>query len=91
MNPAHGISRVSEVLDHENLRDTLHPGTPIGPRSSNRKARIAEGWFITNELRYGAIASWSKRGVTIRPGWFEGHSTKLVAIGSVDNISSKGF
>ena len=91
MNPAHGIGRVSEVLDHKYLRDTLHPGTPIGPRRSNRKARIAEGWVISNEIRYGAIASWSKSGVTIRPGWLEGYGTKLVAIGSVDNISGKGF
>ena len=78
MNPAHGIGRVAKVLDHEDLRNTLHPGAPIGSRRTNCKARIAKGRIITNEIGDGTITCLAERSFAICPGWLEGHRTKLV-------------
>ena len=91
VNPAHGICIVAKALDYEDLRIALDPGTPIGARRSNCKARIAKGRIIANEIRDGACAGIAERGVAICPSWLEGHRAKLVAIGCVDDFTSKRF
>ena len=91
MHPTHGIGGVAEALDNEDFRHTLHPGAAIVSGGADRKTRITEGWILANEIRQGTTASFAKCGVTVGPGWLEGHRTKLVAIGRVDDFSCQGL
>jgi hypothetical protein len=86
MHPANGIGGISEALDDKNLGYTFHLGAAIVAGGANAEPGIIEGRVSSHEIGQGATARLTKRCVAVCPGWLEGHRTKLIAVGRVDDL-----